>query len=379
MTGASRSWARLQQPQINAQIDKTSLLAGVLDHAWTGTDLNGKDLIGNYNAVSLATTLAYRPPGAALSSGGSSGTGVAITPVTTFPFFLIGYGYFSSTGNNWQLMTLYASTTGYLATLRLETGSTVSLTLQYNFGTTQIIQITPTIMLEAPHCMIAQVFSATDYRLYVDGKKVTGTTSPGTITGGVGFDRMWPPASNLNGGMFFQGYGVGRTISDADAVHLSAHPEEIWKLFKSRQTPLFTNLAAQTYTPPITYTRPLYHNKSGVARLTVAPAGSTINPAYLKQVPPAALTFGVATLDFGSHPGSNEASITLTGLAFAPITRVNTYTSASDTTSDHTANDHKYLAVLAKLSASPSNDTITISCKSAHALTGTFKVRYSYT
>ena len=90
-------------------------------------------------------------------------------------------------------------------------------------------------------------------------------------------------------------------------------------------------------------------------------------------------TGGVATIDFGAFPGSNEASITVTGqgsiLSTSPIALA---ISADDTTADHSASDHSYFAMVVGLSyGSVVHATgFTIYARSQYKLQGTFKVRW---
>jgi hypothetical protein len=88
---------------------------------------------------------------------------------------------------------------------------------------------------------------------------------------------------------------------------------------------------------------------------------------------------GTATIDFGSYPGANEASVAVTGLATISVTsKAEAYVMADDTSSNHTASDHRYLEALANLSCgTPTAATgFTIYARSIHKLTGTWTVRY---
>lgn len=88
---------------------------------------------------------------------------------------------------------------------------------------------------------------------------------------------------------------------------------------------------------------------------------------------------GIATIDFGSIPGSNEASIVVTGQATITAgSKVEAFIMADDTTADHTANDHKYFAMFVGLSCGTPTDAtgFTIYARSLEKLTGTFKVRW---
>ena len=96
--------------------------------------------------------------------------------------------------------------------------------------------------------------------------------------------------------------------------------------------------------------------------------------------PPPGPTTGSATLDFGSLPGSSEASVIVTGQsAINSTSKVKIYISENDSSSNHTANDHKYLSqFLFSIDAyDVTNATgFTIKAYSEHKLTGAWTVRY---
>jgi hypothetical protein len=88
---------------------------------------------------------------------------------------------------------------------------------------------------------------------------------------------------------------------------------------------------------------------------------------------------GTATLDFGT--GSNEASVTVTGLSGILSTAAVTVGIKADATSGtHTANDHKYVALFCAVMAdTPIVSTgFTIYARSSHLLQGTFVVEYNW-
>lgn len=92
-----------------------------------------------------------------------------------------------------------------------------------------------------------------------------------------------------------------------------------------------------------------------------------------------ASAIGTATIDFGAHPGSNEASIAVTGQATISATsKVEAWVMGDDTSSNHTASDHKYLPQLASFTCgTPTAATgFTIHGRSIHKLTGTFTLRW---
>lgn len=60
---------------------------------------------------------------------------------------------------------------------------------------------------------------------------------------------------------------------------------------------------------------------------------------------------GIATIDFGAFPGTSEASIAVTGQASISATsKAEAFIMGDDTSSSHTASDHRYLAGLVGLS-----------------------------
>lgn len=86
---------------------------------------------------------------------------------------------------------------------------------------------------------------------------------------------------------------------------------------------------------------------------------------------------GTAIIDFGT--GSNEASVVVTGItSISGTSKVDAFVMADDTTSDHTANDHKYFPIFVGLScgAVVAGTGFTIYARSAEKLTGTWSVRY---
>jgi hypothetical protein len=89
--------------------------------------------------------------------------------------------------------------------------------------------------------------------------------------------------------------------------------------------------------------------------------------------------FGTATLNFGTFPGSNEASVTVTGLtAISGTSTSNAYIGADATSADYTANDHKYLATLIGISCSnaTAGSGFTIYGRSIHKIEGQITVDY---
>jgi len=91
---------------------------------------------------------------------------------------------------------------------------------------------------------------------------------------------------------------------------------------------------------------------------------------------------GTATIDFGSFPGSNEASVSVTGqTAISSTSKAEAFVMADDTTSDHTASDHRYFSALVGLSCGNPTEFIgfTIYARSTEKLSGTFALRWVWT
>ena len=92
-----------------------------------------------------------------------------------------------------------------------------------------------------------------------------------------------------------------------------------------------------------------------------------------------ASALGTATLDFGSAPGSNEASVDITGqTSIVNTAKVEAFVMSDDTTATHTSSDHKYFPVFASITCgTPTTGTgFTIYARSIHKLTGAFAVRW---
>jgi hypothetical protein len=88
---------------------------------------------------------------------------------------------------------------------------------------------------------------------------------------------------------------------------------------------------------------------------------------------------GTATIDFGASPGLNETSVAVTGLGTIGATsKVEAYIMGDDTTADHTASDHRYIAALIGLTCgTPTAATgFTIYARSTQKIQGTFALRW---
>ena len=88
---------------------------------------------------------------------------------------------------------------------------------------------------------------------------------------------------------------------------------------------------------------------------------------------------GTATINFGAFPGSNEASIAVTGqTSISATSKVEAWVMADNTTSDHTAADHRYFPLFAVLTCgTPTTGTgFTIYARSTEQLQGTFALNW---
>jgi hypothetical protein len=88
---------------------------------------------------------------------------------------------------------------------------------------------------------------------------------------------------------------------------------------------------------------------------------------------------GTATLSFGAFPGSNEASVAVTGQATISATsKAEAFMMGDDSTSDHPAADVRYLAAFIGFTCgTPTAATgFTIYARSEHQLQGDVPVRW---
>lgn len=88
---------------------------------------------------------------------------------------------------------------------------------------------------------------------------------------------------------------------------------------------------------------------------------------------------GTATIDFGVAPGSNEASVAVTGIATIGATsKAEAFFMADDTSADHTAGDHRYAPTFIALTCgTPTAGTgFTIYARSHQKMTGQWSVRF---
>lgn len=88
---------------------------------------------------------------------------------------------------------------------------------------------------------------------------------------------------------------------------------------------------------------------------------------------------GTATIDFGAWPGSNEASVAVTGqTTIAATAKADAFFMADDTSVDHTASDHRYAECFINLTCGAASAGVgfTIHARSTEKMTGEWTVRY---
>ena len=91
---------------------------------------------------------------------------------------------------------------------------------------------------------------------------------------------------------------------------------------------------------------------------------------------------GTATINFGAAPGSNEASIAVTGQgSIGATSKAEAFIMGDDSTADKTASDHRYAASLIGLSCGTPSAGVgfTIYGRSTERLQGTFALRFIWT
>lgn len=86
---------------------------------------------------------------------------------------------------------------------------------------------------------------------------------------------------------------------------------------------------------------------------------------------------GNATLDFGAAPGTNIATVNVTGqTGISNTSGVEAYLMGLDTTADHNAVEHSIVPLRLSCTAITAGTGFTIQGSSDWRLTGTFKVRW---
>jgi hypothetical protein len=88
---------------------------------------------------------------------------------------------------------------------------------------------------------------------------------------------------------------------------------------------------------------------------------------------------GTATVDFGGFPGSNEASVSVTGQgSIGAGSKVEAFIMGDDTSTSHSANDHRYLGCYCNFTCGTPTAGVgfTIYARSLEKVTGDWTVRW---
>ena len=88
---------------------------------------------------------------------------------------------------------------------------------------------------------------------------------------------------------------------------------------------------------------------------------------------------GSIEIDFGGHPGANETSVGITGLAgITPAAFCEAWFMGNTSTADHTTADHAYAPTFIGLTCGNivAGTGFTINARSHHKMTGKFSVSY---
>lgn len=88
---------------------------------------------------------------------------------------------------------------------------------------------------------------------------------------------------------------------------------------------------------------------------------------------------GITIINFGNFPGSTEAMVNVGSLTEITATsKAEAFIMADDTTTDHTASDHRYVAALIGLTCGTptEGDGFNVYARTPVPLQGTFKLRY---
>ena len=234
-----------QQPQGPTSVNFSNPLVNCLDNLWLPDALEPVDIISGLKNVGA-------PSGASLGVGvggraiigTTSGSAVALPASrSSYPCVLVAYGTFTA-NNSWSFLSFTGS--GGSLVLRTDGTGKAQLSLRRNFGTSRTISSTASFPTNTPLCMVAQIFSDTDYRLYVNGEQINGTLSFGT--GGTWLTNQYPLAAAHPGSLFVAGQGWGRgTLPDSEALAISANPALLWQMFEPRQIKIPVPLSGGAY------------------------------------------------------------------------------------------------------------------------------------
>lgn len=274
------------QPQEAVRVDPGHPLGRCLDALWIGNSRAPIDLIGGRvgTGAPAGISVSARADGLAIVGSTSSGTAFSIPSVTAYPYVCAAYGAVSAL-NSWQLFTQTGS--GGSSGLSVSSTGLVQFKPRRNFGTSRTLSSANTYAANTPLCIVVQVFSDTDYRLYVNGEQANGTLSFGT--GGTWLINTSAIGSVLSGHIYLVGYGSGRgAMSDAEALAISADPAKLWGVFEPQR--IFVPMAAAGGSASVTASQSL----SSVSQ--EATAAATVAAAAAQALPAAALSASAAAV-----------------------------------------------------------------------------------
>lgn len=220
------------QPQEVVGINFDHPLAAALQYLWLPDTVAAVDLISGLRCTGAPSTVSMgvAPEGRVWQGVTSSATGPNV-PAQTYPFVAVMQGVMA-VNNGWQLLSLGAS--GAYLTVDVSSSHKVELLVRRNFGTGRILATAGSYPAGTLLTIIVQVFSDTDYRLYVNGEQVNGTLSFGT--GGTWVTGLTPIGAMLSGRQSLLGFGSGKaSISDAFALEVTQSPAALWGTFEPQR------------------------------------------------------------------------------------------------------------------------------------------------
>lgn len=240
------------QPQRLARVDLRHPLAACLDGLYLGLDLTATDRIGRIGTLGMmsVSTLAVRPGPGGVGIANDGTVGMAMTTLvpapTALPVVALVFGWFGGSG----LLCPFVRHSTYWPdpqlALSYDGAGTIQLDIRGFAGTPRTLTVSPANAGPgSPICVIAQIFSRTDYRVYANGSMASGTADSGQH---VGYNRIYSPhTDSMAGTVALTGIGFGRSrLTDAQALDLTRNPSRLWEMF----SPTTTAWVGQPAAPP---------------------------------------------------------------------------------------------------------------------------------
>lgn len=227
------------QPQGFVRVNRAHPLASCLDGLYLGVDLRPRDLIGRIGQIQM-------PTGSGLSvTPGIAGLGItndstaimemtAMSPErTSLPMVAVSVGWLYGVGAfPPNALSLAYSPWPYFSLTY--TGSQVRMTIKGRPpSTARSVYVTPNGPGSGlPICVLAQIFSRTDYRLYVNGSMASGSSDFGEFAG---YTHLSSPNTDaVTGSVALSGIGFGRSaLTDTQALDLTRNPARLWEMFEA--------------------------------------------------------------------------------------------------------------------------------------------------